>query len=294
MAALAPAGGAGGGAAVPAHAPWQASLALGFADDAGTTRLVERRHSGPLRVQKPLYPEGGAVCHAIVVHPPGGVVGGDQLALSATVGGRARAFLTTPGAAKWYKANGKVSRQSVRLDAGAGASIEWMPQETIFFDGAHVELEQDIALAADASYLGCEILCMGRRASGETFRAGRVAQRTRIRRGGKLLWWEQGALTPDGIASPLGLDGRSVCATLIAAGAPLPAAVLADIRNDVGRSSGGGDGSGFGATQMKGLLVVRHLGDDSEAAREIMLAVWRKLRPHLLGRAAFDPRSWRT
>jgi urease accessory protein len=277
------------GARVPAHPPWRASLSLGFADDGGTTRLVERRHSGPLRVQKPLYPEGGAVCHAIIVHPPGGVVGGDQLELSATVGEGARAFLTTPGAAKWYKANGKVSRQSVRLHAAAGASIEWLPQETIFFDHAHVELEQDITLAAGASYIGCDILCMGRSASGERFSSGRVVQRTRIRQGARLLWWEQGALTPDGMASPLGMGGHTVCATLLAVGAALPAAVLAQLRSEAAAA-----GAQFGATQMKGLLVVRHLGDDSEAAREIMLAAWRTVRPHLLGRAPFDPRSWRT
>jgi urease accessory protein len=285
--------GTGGAAPEQGHASWQASLSLRFADDHGTTRLVERRHSGPLRVQKALYPEGGAVCHAIIVHPPGGVVGGDQLALSAAVGEGARAFLTTPGAAKWYKANGKVSRQSVRLQAGAGASIEWMPQETIFFDDAHVELEQDITLAADASYIGCEIICMGRRASGESFRSGRVVQRTRIRHGARLLWWEQGALTPDGVASPLGMDGYSVCATLLAVGAPLPAGVLAQLRSEGGEAVAA-SGASFGATQMKGLLCVRHLGHDSEAAREIMLAAWRTLRPHLLGRAAFDPRSWRT
>ncbi|KQV81072.1 urease accessory protein UreD [Massilia sp. Root351] len=285
-----------------AHPPWQASLSLRFADDQGTTRLVERRHSGPLRVQKPLYPEGGAVCHAIIVHPPGGVVGGDKLELSATVGEGAHAFLTTPGAAKWYKANGKVSRQTVRLHAGAGAAIEWLPQETIFFDDARVELAQDITLEAGASYIGCEILCMGRRASGETFRSGRVAQRTRIRQGARLLWWEQGALTPHGIASPLGMDGHSVCATLLAVGAPLPASVLAAIRRDGAAATGSGSAmpgaassaAVFGATQMKGLLAVRYLGDDSEAAREIMLAAWRTLRPALLGRAPFDPRSWRT
>jgi urease accessory protein len=288
--ASAPQGGQGA-----AHPPWRASLALRFADDAGTTRLVERRHSGPLRVQKPLYPEGGAVCHAIIVHPPGGVVGGDQLEFSATVGEGARAFLTTPGAAKWYKANGKVSRQTVRLHAGADAAIEWLPQETIFFDDAHVELEQDITLEAGASYIGCEILCMGRRASGESFRSGRVAQRTRIRQGARLLWWEQGALTPQGIASPLGMAGHSVCATLLAVGAPLPAGVLAAVRSEGAAAAAAAPTAAlFGATQMKGLLAVRYLGDDSEAAREIMLAAWRTLRPQLLGRAPFDPRSWRT
>src|SRR4051812_10629328 len=94
---------------------WRAELSLGFTDDAGTTRLTERLHTGPLRVQKSLHPEGPAVCHAIVVHPPGGVVGGDELTITARVGDRAHAFITTPGAAKWYKANERVSRQNVRI-----------------------------------------------------------------------------------------------------------------------------------------------------------------------------------
>src|ERR1700737_2774164 len=102
---------------------WRARLSLGFADDASTTRLVERSHFGPLRVQKPLYPEGGAVCHAIVVHPPGGVVGGDELTIGAAVGANARALITTPGAAKWYKANDRVSRQDVHLQIDANASL---------------------------------------------------------------------------------------------------------------------------------------------------------------------------
>ena len=274
------------------HSAWRASLALQFSDDAGTTRLTGNAHFGPLRVQKSLHPEGAAVCHAIIVHPPGGVVGGDQLAIAATVGARAHALLTTPGAAKWYKANGKVSRQHVRLSVGAGATLEWLPQETIFYDHADVVLDQHVELAADASYIGGEILCMGRRASGESFSAGKVTQRTQIRRGGKLIWWEQGALLGGALASPLALDGKTVCATLIAVGKPLPAAVLTDIRNDIANDTG--DAVRFGVTQAKGVLVARHLGDDSEAARHLMLTVWRRLRPHLLDRAAVVPRIWRT
>ena len=94
---------------------WHARLSLGFANDRGTTRLIERSHVGPLRVQKPLYPEQPSVCHAIVVHPPGGVVGGDQLAIRCAVGDSAHALVTTPGAAKWYRANGHVSRQDLSL-----------------------------------------------------------------------------------------------------------------------------------------------------------------------------------
>ncbi|MBA5635460.1 urease accessory protein UreD [Duganella sp. LX20W] len=267
---------------------WQASLALGFADDAGTTRLIDNTHCGPLRVQKALYPEGGAVCHAIIVHPPGGVVGGDQLSITATVGGNAHALLTTPGAAKWYKANGKRSRQHLRLDVEQGASLEWLPQETIFFDQADVALDQTITLAADARYIGCDILCMGRRASGETYTTGRVAQRTQIHRDGTLIWWEQGALLGGRLDSPLTLNGHTVCATLIAVGPPLPASVLTELRADLA------DDPGFGVTQTRGLLVARHLGDDSEAARRVILAVWRRVRPHLLGREAVTPRIWQT
>lgn len=268
-----------------------ARLALGFADDNGVTRLVERTHFGPLRVQKPLYPEGGAVCHAIVVHPPGGVVGGDQLAVTAQIGASAHAFLTSPGAAKWYKANGKRSRQQVELHAGAGASVEWMPQESIFFDQADVALRHTVTLAQDATYIGCEIVCLGRSASGESFNGGRITQLTQIRRAGKLLWWEQGVLAGGGalLCSPLGLEHHTVCATLIAVGRQAPPALLAALRAIVIAPGGS-----FGASQIKGVIVVRYLCGDSELARRVMLAAWQLLRPFLLERAALVPRIWNT
>ncbi|WP_338760696.1 urease accessory protein UreD [Massilia sp. METH4] len=273
--------------ATPQHGAWQAKLTLAFTRDSDTTRLTRREHRGPLRVQKPLYPEDPAVCHAIVVHPPGGVVGGDELAIDAVLQPNAWAVLTTPGAGKWYRANGRVSRQRVNLAVAAGGVLEWLPQETIFFDDAHVELEHHVTLAPDANYLGCEILCLGRRASGESFATGRVGQRTSVRRGGRLLWWEQGALTPAAVASPLGLAGHTVSAMLLAVGRPVPSDTVAALRALA-------DGPCWGVTQMKNVLCVRWLGHDSEAARELMLAAWRIVRPAVLGREAIDLRSWRT
>jgi urease accessory protein len=267
---------------------WRASLTLGFTQSHGATRLTQREHFGPLRVQKPLYPEDAQVCHAIVVHPPGGVVGGDRLHITAAAGAEAHAVLTTPGAAKWYRANGKRSQQQVALSAAEGAGIEWLPQEAIFYDEADVELDHDVQLAPGASYIGCDILCMGRRASGERFRSGRLAQRSRIRRAGKLLWWEQGVITPAALGSRFGLHGHSVCATLIAVGENLPASVLHEVRA-VGEAQ-----RHFGASQIKNLLVVRHTGDDSEAARALMLEAWRVLRPHVMQRPAIPLRSWHT
>lgn len=273
---------------------WQASLTLGFADDAGTTRLLDKLHYGPLRVQKALYPEDARVCHAIIVHPPGGVVGGDQLEIDIGVGDRAHAFISTPGAAKWYQANGKVSRQSVHLHVNQDAALEWLPQETIFFDTADVVLEQHVELAAGATFIGCEILCMGRRGSGEVFNSGRIRQRSSIRREGRLIWWEQGDMLGGRLDSPLALNGRTVCATLTAAGKPLPTAVFNDLLAKI-RADVAADGEHiFGVTQTKGVLVARHLGDDSETARRLMLNVWRRVRPHLLEREAVTPRIWQT
>ncbi len=277
-----------------AYSRWQARLTLGFANDAGTTRLVRREHVGPLRVQKPLYPEGREVCHAIVVHPPGGVVGGDELTISAQVQESASAFITSPGAAKWYKSNGQQSRQSITLDVQANASLEWLPQETIFFDAAEVELEQNITLAQDASYIGSEILCFGRTASGERFDSGRIVQKSSIRQHGKLVWFEQGTLSAHGslMNSPLGMAGKTVCGTMIAVGKVLPNEVIKELR---------GIGEAlvikpelFGATQMKSVLVARYLGDSSEKARQVMTALWQHLRPALLGREAVVPRIWNT
>jgi len=272
----------------------RARLSLGFADDAGTTRLIERSHFGPLRVQKPLYPEHPSVCHAIIVHPPGGVVGGDELSISARVGDHAHAFITTPGAAKWYRANGHVSKQDIQLEVGANASLEWLPQETIFFNESRVRLEQSISLAAESTYIGCEILCFGRTASGESFSSGMVSQKTSIRRGGKLIWFEQGSLRGDSAAmkSPLGMAGKTVCATLIAAGKTVPAPLLGNIREDAGNAMNG-LGS-FGVTQLKSVLVARYLGDSSEIARQVMTRVWQRLRPELLQRDAAVPRIWNT
>ena len=277
-----------------AQSSWQAHLSLGFADNGGTTRMIERSHFGPLRVQKPLYPEGGRVCHAIIVHPPGGVVGGDELTIRARVGEGALACITTPGAAKWYKANGSISRQSVHIDVEADASIEWLPQETIFYDAAQVRLDNTIALGKDATYIGCEILCFGRTASGESFASGRIEQCTSIRRDGRLVWFEQGALVAGSAAmcSPLGLAGKTVHATLIGVGKALPVSSLGAIREAAAGMESSGDA--FGVTQMKSVVVARYLGDSSETAKRWMMAVWQRLRPALLQREGVVPRIWHT
>jgi urease accessory protein len=274
--------------------PFQARLSLRFQEIAGITRLTGRDHFGPLLVQKPFYPEGSDMCQAVIIHPPGGVVGGDKLEMTVEVGRSANAQITTPGAAKWYKANGNVSRQGIKLDIGAGGALEWVPQETIFFDNVHVELDHQVLLEKEASYIGCEILCFGRTASGESFTDGQIGQRTSIRRDGKLMWFEQIRLQGGSSAmkNPLGLGGHTVCATLIAAGKAVSADLLNEVRAGAAEiSSGGGH---FGISQLPSLSVARYLGNSSEIARRIMLNTWGLLRPVMLGRQAMVPRMWNT
>lgn len=271
-----------------------ASLSLGFGHDGSASRLLKREHFGPLLVQKPLYPEGPACCHAVIVHPPGGVVGGDELAMRVRAEDGAHALLSTPGAAKWYRANGRVSSQHLDIRIGAGATVEWLPQETILFNQADVLLDTRIELAEGSRYLGAEILCFGRTASGERFTEGRVRQHAKLLLNGRPLWMEQGSLLGGSaaMAGPLGLAGHTVCASLVCAGPTAERGVLGAVREACAPLA---EANGkFGATQMKSVLLVRYLGDSSEVARRVMLAAWRVLRPALLGREAAELRIWNT
>jgi hypothetical protein len=135
---------------------------------------------GPLVVQKPLYPDGESTCHAIVVHPPGGIAGGDQLVLDARCEPAAHALLTTPGAGKWYRSAGAWAGQALSFDVEG--TLEWLPRETIVFDAALCSLQATINLGEKASFIGWEVVCFGR---GDGFRRGRLKMDTRVLRGGK-------------------------------------------------------------------------------------------------------------
>nr|WP_315485635.1 urease accessory protein UreD [uncultured Undibacterium sp.] len=272
----------------------EARLKLGFTLDEDVTRLTERQHFGPLRVQKPLYPEDKKICHAIIVHPPGGILGGDILRTQVRVEEGAQALISTPGAAKWYKANSKVSQQVLRLEVRAGASLEWLPQETIFFGCADVLLKQEITLAGDAAFIFCDIFCFGRTASNEQFTSGKVKQATTVHRDGKLIWIEQGQLSggSSAMTSQVGLAHASVTANLLAIGGSVGQQHINALREAAAAQLSAGEQ--FGATLVKGVTVVRYLGNSSEQARRLMLLAWQFLRPVVIGHDAISLRVWNT
>ncbi|MVV51431.1 urease accessory protein UreD [Pseudomonas sp. PB120] len=266
---------------------WHAELELGYARFGDSTRPVQRRHKGPLRVQKHLYAEGPEVCQHIIVHPPGGIAGGDRLDIAASVGRDAWAQITSPGAAKWYRAAAPAYQQ-LDLSVAAGATLEWLPQETIIFSNAQAELSTSIDLEGDARLFYWDVVALGRPASGERFDLGHFQAQLDIRRDGQLLWHErQRIVGGDGLLdSPIGLDGQPVFATLLVTG-EVDSELLEKCR------SLGNDVRGD-LTQLPGLLVARCLASEALLARGWLIELWRLLRPALLGREAVPPRIWST
>lgn len=279
----------------PPHAKaWQASLALRVESRNGRSVLAHNLHEGPLRVQKALYPEGDEVCQILMLHPPAGIAGGDQLQLDVAVGEGAHAQLTTPGAGKWYKARGAdqaLATQDIRLQVAAGGVLEWLPQEVIVFDQAQARATTTISLAEGARAIGWDILCLGRQARGEAFVQGSFRQHLRLQRpDGRPLWQERMHLQGSDAAmqSAVALGGHEVFATFWLAGLAPQAGLLEALRGI------NMDACECGISALPDVTVIRLLSHSSEAARRTLEAAWAIARPAVLQREALRPRIWNT
>ena len=265
---------------------WRAELDLEFTVGGHRTVLSKRRHSGPLMVQRPFYPEG-EVCHCYVIHPPGGIVGGDLLDIGVTAEPGAHVVMTTPAAAKFYRSDGRRAQLSQKI-AVNDAVVEWLPQENIFFGDSQVRMQTRVQLRGNAKFLGWELACYGRPASGDTFAAGRVFQAFELWRDGLPLVLEQ--LRLDGSQSMMqarwGLAGYTVMGTLLAY--PASEAEVQAVRS-IEFASGL-----LTATLVDGVLVCRCVAHHTHLAKDTLVSVWKQLRPLMLGREAVLPRVWAT
>lgn len=269
---------------------WNAHLELEYSLAQAKTGLTRRAHSGPLVVQKPLYPEGSAVCHTLLLHPPGGIVGNDRLTVDLKLNAGAHVLVTMPGATKWYRTLNAPASQHLHCKVAAGATLEWLPPETIVFDRAAARMQTTIELEG-GNYLGWEILCLGRTASGETYDAGDIRQTTEVSSRGALLWSERCHLHGGSrlLTASAGLGGAPVSAVFIAAGKTIAPEVLAKCR-----AVGLEGPARSGMTVMPDIFIARYLGASSEQAKCYFIDLWRVLRPHLTGHAAVTPRIWAT
>ena len=269
---------------------WRAELALVFDATARGTRLASQRHRGPLVVQRALYPEGAGVCHAIVVHPPGGIAGGDELALDVAVAAGAHAVLTTPGAAKLYKGAGRHAVQNVRLRVDG--VVEWLPQETIVFDAAFATLGLDVDVARDGFALACDVVTLGREAMGERFTVGSLVTALDVTIGGEPVIGERGQVVGGSawLDSPAGWRGARACGTLVAAGREIGDPLLDACRESIAPWSPRAAVSRLTPV----CLVARYLGACATEARTVFEALRATLRPALCGLRAAPLRIWAT
>jgi urease accessory protein len=255
---------------------------------------VERRHSGPLTVQKALYPEGEHICHAVIVHPPGGIAGGDELLFEIDLEANSSAVVTTPAAAKWYKAPLLQCRQQVRIRLAQGATLDWLPQENIFFNATRVESAFTLQIDAGATAMGWEIAVLGRRASAEQWAEGSLRCLTSIQRtDGLPLWFERLALDAcDSFrTAPQGLFGYSVFGTLWAVGPGCTVARAEELASNLPFKAG----LRAGVTCLPGgILLIRGLADTVEPLRQMMVDCWLRLRPQVHGLQSHRLRLWAT
>jgi urease accessory protein len=268
---------------------WLAELELWFAVSAGKSRLMRRRHLGPLAVQHPFHPERDGTCHVYLLHPPGGVAGGDRLDLRFHLAACARVVLTTPGATKFYRSEQGSGTQSSFIEVGAGAVCEYLPQEAIVFDGADARTDTRVLLAPDATYVGWDFVCLGRLAASERFNTGRMSQRIEVRRDGKPIWFERLELQG---GSPLmeaafALAGQPTWGTMIYVGA-VDDDAAEHVRSAIGESGV------FSVSQLEQVVVCRYLGTRVSDGKALFAQAWSVLRTLDQGKAANIPRIWAT
>ncbi len=274
---------------------WHAHLDLKFSPRESVQpellqTILRHRHSGPLRIQKALYPEGPACCHAVLVHPPGGIACGDHLQIDATVKERARALVMTPAATKWYGAFQDEGRASQQIRLEVDGTLEWLPAETIVFDHARVRSQLHIRVGTQGRMFGWDQLIFGRQASDEFFCQGLFDQRVELYLNDELVWIDRLRIYGSDplFESALGLAGQGGCATAWAvapASAPFEDALLDALREEM---------PVIAVTRLHPrLLVMRALGD-AITLRNGLQRLWQWFRAHWLCFPVHVPRLWAT
>ncbi len=270
---------------------WHGSLNLVFARANDTTELIHNRVQAPLKVQRPFYPEGTDVCHSVILHTAGGIVGGDRLSCDLHLKSNAHALITTAAASKIYRSNGLEARQTMQMQVDADGCLEWLPQETIVFNSAIYRQDLRVELAPGASWLGWEITRFGRSARGEKFLQGEWRSHTEVWQQGHPLWidrqWLPGAA--EIINSPHGLAGQPVVASLVWIGQPVSPEIVDKARSFWRLSERQGEA---GVTRLPSGLLCRYRGASTAQVRNWFTDVWQLLRLSFLGRPVCPPRVW--
>lgn len=292
---------------VHAYSParcWKATLNLGFRFQAGRTVLKDMSFTGPLRVQRPFYPEGDP-CHVYLLHPPGGMVSGDRLGIDIHLQEGAHAVLTTPSAGKVYGADAHnvAQHQQVSIRLEKNSLCEWMPQETIVYDGARGLLQTRIDLEEGARFIGWDICCLGLPAGGKPFIKGSIQQQLSLYQEKVPRLLERQRIDGNGAVSNAawGLSGNKVTGTLICTldrfikEGGSEQALAERLRTAIEMFSAASSQTAMmSVTYRLGLMIIRYLGNSAEQCREVFKCCREILRPAVVGLRAVSPRIWST
>jgi urease accessory protein len=267
---------------------WHGKLNLVYADRQGKTQLIYNHQQAPLKVQRPFYPEGEKVCHSVILHTAGGMVGGDRLSSNIHLQPQTQVLITTAAASKIYRSNGLQARQTIQMQVDAGACLEWLPQETILFNNAIYRQDLRVELATGASWLGWEITRFGRSARGEKFLQGEWRSHTEIWQQDVPLWidrqWLRG--NEETFHSPHGLAGKPIVGSLVWVGGAVSGEIVEKTRN-----LWNGEGEP-GVSRLQHGLLCRYRGSSTSEVRNWFIDVWQLLRVSFLNRGNCIPRVW--
>ncbi|MGK7924010.1 MAG: urease accessory protein UreD [Spirulina sp.] len=271
---------------------WQGRLELVYEKQGNSTQILRAFNQAPLKVQRPFYPEGKSICHTVTLHTAGGIVGGDRLVQSLQLNPQSRVVITTAAATKVYGSQGKQAQQSITARVEEGASLEWLPQSVIVFNGAIYRQEMRVELAERSGFVGWEILRFGRSARGEKFLRGEWRSHLEIWRQGKLLWCDRQWLPgcEETYAHPHNLGGYPVVGHLIYFGRFN--AENAMISADEFWKNNPGQGE-VGVTQIQGNgLLFRYRGTSVTEVKNWFIQIWNFYRQSDFGENAIAPRVW--
>lgn len=271
---------------------WQGILRLKYAKDNNSTKLIEAYSQAPLKIQRSFYPEGKDICHNVILHTAGGIVGGDRLLQEIHLQPKTQAVITTASASKIYRSSGKQAKQTVKIKVDENACCEYLPRETIVFNGAIYRQDLQVELAQNASWLGWEITRFGRTARGEKYTQGEWRSCTEIWQNGKPLWIDRQWLpaSEEILTSPHGLAGQAIVGTLAWVGHSVSEEMLKEIRQLWNHPDTLGE---VGVTQLLSGFLCRYRGNTTQEVINWFTTVWQYIRQNHQGRVITQPRVWK-
>lgn len=270
---------------------WKATLKLRYENKLGKTYLIEKAHSGPLMVQKPFYPETPLCCHTYLIHPPGGIAGGDRLDLSAYINSHAHALITTPAATKFYRSVGPQARQTQTIHVAKDACLEWLPQETVYFSQANVYNKTFINIDETSALMAWEIQCLGLTAQQQHFDEGSCFQKLEIWQDDKPLLLETNRFQggDNFLQSACGLNDHKTLATFVIKDPQQKLSkemIMSHLPKD--------DSIVSSCTYVNGLFIIRAMGQYAEETKNYFIHIWQTIRPLVIDRSPCVPRIWNT